>query len=308
MIIEKGSTTNGHAGHYAEKVVNAPNGEMVGNYAFYTADSVNYLGGYIGDETDLILPSDYNGENYAINHVAFKRCTSINSVVIPEGVTAIGNDAFSGCKNIKRIELPNSITSIGDYSFAYCTKLDYVSIPANVTYIGEAAFEGCMSLDTIRSLIPAEELFAPGDYAFYEIDKENCILYVPEGAKDAYAATPGWNEFYNIVETNSLFTVTFIVDGEVYDVITVEYGDEIPLPATPEKEGYTFSGWNEIPETMPAKDITITGSFSKIGTGIDELEEDDSGNSLIYDLNGRKLEEITDKGIYIINGKRVLVK
>ena len=31
---------------------------------------------------------------------------------------------------------------------------------------------------------------------------------------------------------------------------------------SPMKEGYTFSGWSEIPETMPAQDVTVTGSFT----------------------------------------------
>lgn len=51
-----------------------------------------------------------------------------------------------------------------------------------------------------------------------------------------------------------------MVDGEVYDKKTVIYGSSITPPQVPEKEGYTFS-WNEIPATMPAHDVTVTGSF-----------------------------------------------
>ena len=53
-----------------------------------------------------------------------------------------------------------------------------------------------------------------------------------------------------------------MVDGEEYKKATVDYGTSLTAEADPEKEGYTFSGWSEIPETMPAEDVTITGSFT----------------------------------------------
>ena len=59
-----------------------------------------------------------------------------------------------------------------------------------------------------------------------------------------------------------VFTLTYVVDGETYKTIEVEYGTSITAEAEPTKEGYTFSGWSEIPETMPAEDVTVTGSFT----------------------------------------------
>ena len=59
-----------------------------------------------------------------------------------------------------------------------------------------------------------------------------------------------------------IYKLTYMVDGEVYKTIDVEYGTTITPEAEPTKEGYTFSGWSEIPATMPAHDVTITGTFS----------------------------------------------
>ena len=42
----------------------------------------------------------------------------------------------------------------------------------------------------------------------------------------------------------------------------MDYGVSVTEENAPEKEGYTFSGWSEIPATMPAKDVTVTGSFT----------------------------------------------
>jgi hypothetical protein len=54
-----------------------------------------------------------------------------------------------------------------------------------------------------------------------------------------------------------------MVDGEEYKTVEIEYGAEITPEDEPEKEGYTFKGWNEIPETMPANDVTVTGIYEK---------------------------------------------
>ena len=58
------------------------------------------------------------------------------------------------------------------------------------------------------------------------------------------------------------YGITYIVDGETIQNDSVEYGTVIVLPGEPIKEGYTFSGWSEAPETMPAEDVTISGFFT----------------------------------------------
>ena len=105
------------------------------------------------------------------------------------------------------------------------------------------------------------------------------------------------------------YTVTFIIDGEVYDTATVEYGTEIELPAPPEKEGYIFSGWVGVPETKPAEDIVIEGSYEVDTTGINAIELDLERNE-VYNLNGLRITETENlsRGFYIINGKKVYVK
>ena len=61
-----------------------------------------------------------------------------------------------------------------------------------------------------------------------------------------------------------MFTLTYKVDGEVYKQYELAVGDAITPEAAPTKDGYTFSGWSEIPETMPANDIEVVGTFTKI--------------------------------------------
>ena len=59
------------------------------------------------------------------------------------------------------------------------------------------------------------------------------------------------------------FTITYMVDGEEYASETYAFGATVtPQVVDPEKEGYTFSGWSEIPATMPAENVTATASFA----------------------------------------------
>ncbi|MBQ3554925.1 MAG: discoidin domain-containing protein [Bacteroidales bacterium] len=59
------------------------------------------------------------------------------------------------------------------------------------------------------------------------------------------------------------YNVVYKVDGEDYQTVPTAFGSTITPIAEPEKEGYTFSGWSEIPETMPASDVEVTGTFTK---------------------------------------------
>ena len=60
------------------------------------------------------------------------------------------------------------------------------------------------------------------------------------------------------------YILTYVVDGETYKTYEIEEGAAITPEAEPTKEGYTFSGWSEIPATMPDHDVTITGTFIKM--------------------------------------------
>lgn len=59
----------------------------------------------------------------------------------------------------------------------------------------------------------------------------------------------------------NIYNVIYVVDNETYKVVEVAYGTVITPIDAPVKEGYKFSGWSQLPETMPSNDITVTGSF-----------------------------------------------
>jgi hypothetical protein len=61
-----------------------------------------------------------------------------------KSVTSIPEEAFRSCTNLRAITIPNSVTSIGSWAFLYCSSLTSVTIPNSVTTIGTSAFRDCI--------------------------------------------------------------------------------------------------------------------------------------------------------------------
>ncbi|MDE5798341.1 MAG: leucine-rich repeat domain-containing protein, partial [Treponemataceae bacterium] len=62
-----------------------------------------------------------------IGNGAFEGCTSLTSVIIPDGVTSIGSSTFEGCTNLTSVTIPGSVTEIGWQAFYRCTSLESVT-------------------------------------------------------------------------------------------------------------------------------------------------------------------------------------
>ena len=198
----------------------------------------------------------------SIEYHAFYNCSGLTSVTIPNSVTSIGNGAFYGCSGLTSVTIGNSVMSIGRSSFWGCSSLTSVTIPNSVTSIGASVFSGCSGLTSVYSMI--EDAFAINQNTFGDATYNNAKLYVPIGKKATYQSTDGWKNFANIEEFDFTpkYKLAYMVDGIEYKVYEIAEGATITPEPTPTKEGYTFSGWSEIPETMPAHDVTVTGSFA----------------------------------------------
>ena len=101
----------------------------------------------------------------------------MQSIVIPDSVTAIGNGAFRGCHSLQSIVIPEAVTKIGGYAFRDCSSLQSIVIPDSVTSIGDEAFEDCKSLQSIVIPKGTKEHFKELLYEYYhkfikEIDYE----------------------------------------------------------------------------------------------------------------------------------------
>ena len=105
----------------------------------------------------VIIPAavTYDGITYpvtAIDHLAFRYCTGLTSIDIPNSVKKIGDYAFDGCTRLTSIDIPNSVTSIGFNAF-YNTAW-YNKQPAGLVYAGMVAYhyKGTMPSGTSMTL------------------------------------------------------------------------------------------------------------------------------------------------------------
>lgn len=153
-----------------------------------------------------------------IGHHAFKDCTKLQSIVIPDSVTSIGDSAFRNCRALQSITIPDSVTYIGDYAFYYCFDLEAITIPDFVTSIGNYAFYYCCALKTIT--IP-DSVTSIGRYAFSDCSGLKSVyckaatppslgnnpfnnypylppffrIYVPTASVNAYKSASVWSEY-----------------------------------------------------------------------------------------------------------------
>ena len=268
-----------------------------------------------------------------IGNNAFNNCTGIKSISIPESVEYIGNNAFYGCSSLTDINIPKSIERIEEYTFAYCTELASIDIPDNITEIMSSAFYCCSSLTSID--IP-NSVTTIGSSVFYKcssLERATIGNGIEEIASSAFRLCNNLKKveldyaevgtcfnslssieqivlgknvqsisrraFYNTKNT-SLTSVTSLIPAEtlfkVEDLVK-DYSICTLYVQTGTKEAYAATdGWNNFANIVEM-DLT----------GIDEVNNEEKEEVEIYDLSGRKMNT-PSKGIYIINGKKRLIK
>ena len=139
--------------------------------------------------TELVIPFK---EVEMIGGSAFRDCTSLTSITIPETVFEIGDSAFDGCSSLASVTLSEGVTSIGYCTFRDCSSLASITIPEGVTSIGSYAFEYCTSLAEVycKPTIPPTE-----SWSMFDSNASGRKIYVPTESVEAYKAAYGWSEY-----------------------------------------------------------------------------------------------------------------
>ena len=115
--------------------------------------------------------------------------------------------------------------------------------------------------------------FKIGDEVIYSESLEyGSTIVIPEAPEKEGYTFDGWGEVAKTVPARDVtyegsysvnsYKLTYMVDGEKYREEMVAYGTMLTAIDAPEKEGHTFSGWSGLPTTMPANDVTVSGTFT----------------------------------------------
>ena len=323
-------------------------------------NSVTFIGSYAFNSCTGLTSVTIGNSVTSIGNYAFYSCSSLTSLTIGNSVTSIGGKAFYECSSLTSVTIPNSVTSIGNYAFNGCKGLTSITIGSGIKSIGSQAFAKCSDLTDMYCY--AENVPNTNSDAFTDSYIEYATLHVPEESLNTYKAVEPWSGFKNIVKIMPMYTLTYMidddiyksyqveegatitpetyptkegytfsgwsglpttmpahdvtvtgtfainkykltykVDGVVYKTLDVEYGTTITPETEPTKEGYTFSGWSEIPATMPAHDVTVTGTFTQ-ETGIDQIKGSENGKAMIFTIDGKRVDT-PKKGMNIIRMK-----
>ena len=252
----------------------------------------------------------------------FSDCSSLESFIIPSSVTKIGGACFALCKSLKRIEIPETITELNEgwYSFWWdlngqremsvwmtsggffqgCSSLTEIELPSSIIKVGNGCFSNCSNLSKLT--INAENVPETG-YSVFDgtLYKSIGCLFVPENCAALYKTAEQWKDWNNISEGKG-YKLTYLVDGLEYKFYYLEYGEIITPEPEPIRETYKFSGWSDIPETMPNHDVTVTGTFSRyfdvgnLTKAVDFVMNSSASaeDVALYDLNNNKKMDVGD--------------
>ena len=169
-------------------------------------------------EHDTIIEHIYLPQTLqTINSRAFVWCKRLQEIDIPNSVTYMSDNLFGACMELRRVTLstsitkieeytfngcpiesiiiPEGVTSIGTYAFGWCDNLKNVLLPSTLATVYDNAFSSCRQLAEITCKASSPPAFASLETAFYDVDKPNCILYVPKKSIELYYSAPQWEEF-----------------------------------------------------------------------------------------------------------------
>ena len=243
-------------------------------YVSYKGDNVIDFSDEYSGSINIPPTVTYNGKTYTVEGVwnnAFKYCTGVTSITIPNTVTTINQSAFS-VTGITSIEIPSSVTTIGQdafnsceslktayigggtiqsRAFYYATKLEEVTLGNNVTEIQSVAFDDC----NIKTVIIEGNANPTVNANAFEraLASTGATLIVPVGRLDEFKGKTGWTKF-NVVEATKTLKLNY-TSVELYagDKFTLK---AILMPDNVETTNVTWSSSNTSVATVKQGVVT----------------------------------------------------
>ena len=249
---------------------------------------------------------DFTKFNGAYDLISHEFVDGKGTVTYKGTVDGVGNQAFRNNTKLTSLEIPEGSTSIDEYAFDGCTSLTTMTIPASVTSIGRNAFSGCTGLTTLTINEPAannasrraateQGLQVIGNSAF-----ANCTglttLSLPATLKLIETSA-----FYGMTNCADVFCKAAAADVEWQD----SSSSYLFMPGKATKFHVDdAAAWLE---KFPNANVTFVDNSTGINTTFSDRTDLKDGKW--YTLEGHTLNGMpTKKGLYIVNGRKVIVK
>ncbi len=276
--IYPGSWAHGNIAEYAKNVITDEadsNLKFVDDFIFYDDGSQVYLVKYLNKQESIILPEYNRSYDYKIYSYAFTYCSLLTDVVIPDGITYIGNWAFSYCYDLINISIPDSVSHVGGLAFLLCDKA--IQVDGGVSYIDKWAidFDDSISNPTLR-----KDTVGIADDSFNDckslvgVDMPDSLRYIGKGAF-AYS-----NHLLNIVIPEGVKAIEKSTFEGCFSLTNVVIGSNVA-----DIEAMAFSACYSLVEICNKSSLDITiGSrdFGEIGLYAKHIISDESESYLKY--------------------------
>lgn len=259
---------------------------------------------YYADDTHISIPKGVIG----ISEDAFSAVNvQIKKISLPKSLLWIGPRAFKGCSGIETIVLPENLTEISDEAFYDCISLTEITVPRNVYRIGKRAFSGCGFLRTIEC---TEGLVRIEDRAFYNCSLlenislprscafiaenafelcDNVVISAPSGSEAEWFANEENISFEKIISKTTFTELKEAYDSQSDDFVIrngvlVEYNGADPVINIP--NDVIIIGSEVFMQNLQLVSITIPREIEIIGTGAfkgcSELSEVNLNGDYVY--------------------------
>ena len=259
--------------------------DLVGSSAYSVRAANTSISG------NIEIPQTYNGKPVVvIQNSAFKDCSSLTSILIPNSIKSIGINAFENCSNITEITIPEGVTLIGNNTFKGCVKLASASFSTSIESFGANAFAGCTSL---TSIVLPKNIQEIGANAFANCSKLAAIevfgdtpatlktgvfpsnvskIYVKPSLVSTYKTA--WPEYKDKIVGFTQYTITYNLNGGTNSTKNITSFTKIDVPIklyAPTKENADFLGWyttsdfsgEKVSEITTAANVTLYARWDR---------------------------------------------